>query len=629
MSSAETEIHPTTKCPFPTPFVVWNYLLTSWILAMFILRGSPKTFGSWIFAGAIILSYALIYSLPTILAIWATSRARRRGGIPRSIGAALVILITTFAQLLIISDYVIHGMFGFHINGFVINLVSTPEGMASMGAGSNTELTYVLITVGAIALNVVLWWISLRKPLIKLGQKLVSSRMKLVLISFVILSLGERITFGVAHIQAWSHMTGLTAMVPGYQPFTFRSLAKKLGFEMKRSLSVDAPKSDASLVYPLNPLTTTTPQKPLNMVWFVCESLRADVLNPEIMPKTWALAQESQHFTHHYSGGNGTRMGVFGAFYGLPGSYWFNFLRDRRSPVLVDRLQELDYKLRFSTSAAFSYPEFDKTILAHVPEENLHPLNKHTGWISDRHHTGEIKKWLKTDQSDDPFFLFHFFESPHASYTFPDECAIRESYLDDLNYATVDLEEDIELIRNRYLNAVYHLDTQIGELVDALREKNQLENTIILITGDHGEEFMENGRWGHNSAFTEHQVRVPLVVYMPGREPAIHDHPTCHADLAPTFVPMLGVTNPTSDYSTGTQLFSPAPRLLTFSDWDRIAISDSKYKVVFPLGGSVQIGAQVSTAQDEEVDDEGAVIRTLGAQMVQLKNMMSRFTRKF
>lgn len=611
---------PNARAHPPLPFfAIWCYAATAVLLTAFVQRASPGSARAWLFAIAIVLSYALLYNLPVFAFIWLSKRWRGRG-----LADVLVILTASATQLVLAADLQIHGMFGFHINGFVINLLTTPEGLASMGAGDDTERVVWMGVLAAVAINAGLWF--------ALGKLRPAApfRLRRIVIALVLLGAAERITYGIAYIQAWPDVMAVSSTVPGYQPFTFRSLAKRMGFEMQRRIGVDAPAADATLVYPAKPLKHAAVTNPPNVVMFVCESLRADMLTPEIMPKTWAFAMEGQRFTRHYSGGNGTRMGVFTAFYGVPGSYWFNFLRNRRPPALMDRAQKLDYNMRFSTSAAFSYPEFDKTIFSHIPSGNLHPNPKGmgSGWESDRYHVGQMKKWLSDNGTGSPYFLFHFFESPHARYYFPPECVIREPYLEDLNYATVDLERDIGLIRNRYVNSVHHLDTQLGEMIDAVRARKDMANTIIIITGDHGEEFMENGRWGHNSQFSEQQLRVPLVVSFPGMAPAVHDHPTSHTDLAPTLLPLLGTTNPSGDYSTGENLFSPVPRLLTFSDWDRIAITDGISKAVFPINAGGQFGASVTAADDKPVSNERATLRGLGPQMVRLKDMMSRFTRK-
>lgn len=602
--------------PFPL-FSVWCYAVIAVLLLVFVQRAVPSSVRAWAFAISIVASYALLYNLPVFGAIWLARRWRGRG-----LAEVLVILVASATQLVLAADLQIHGMFGFHINGFVINLLTTPEGVDSMGTGDGTMGVVWFAVLGVIAINAALWFT------LKRWRPATGFRLRRIVIAIVLLGVGERITYGIAYIQAWPDLMAISSMVPGYQPFTFRSLAKKMGFQMQRRIGVNAPGADATLVYPAKPLGYAAVESPPNVIMFVCESLRADMLTPEIMPRTWAFALENQRFTRHYSGGNGTRMGMFTAFYGIPGNYWFNFLRNRRPPVLMDRVQKLGYDMRFSTSAAFSYPEFDKTILAHIPAGNLHQKGMGSGWERDRYHVGQMKKWLSESGTGSPYFLFHFFESPHARYYFPPESVIREPYLEDLNYATVDLKRDIGLIRNRYINSVHHLDSQIGEMIDTLRARKDMENTIVIITGDHGEEFMENGRWGHNSQFSEQQVRVPLVVSFPGMAPAVYDYPTSHTDLVPTLLPLLGVSNPAADYSTGENLLSPEPRLLTFADWDRIAISDGTTKAVFPINAGTQVRASITTITDRPVVDESGTLRGLGAEMVKLKDMMSRFTNK-
>jgi len=110
------------------------------------------------------------------------------------------------------------------------------------------------------------------------------------------------------------------------------------------------------------------------------------------------------------------------------------------------------------------------------------------------------------ENADAPFFSFMFFESAHANYYFPEDSVIEPDYIGDFNYLTVDIEQQIERIRARYLNAVHHLDSQLARVFDTLQTQGLLENTIVIVTGDHGEEFMENGRWGHNSTFSQQQI---------------------------------------------------------------------------------------------------------------------------
>ena len=67
-----------------------------------------------------------------------------------------------------------------------------------------------------------------------------------------------------------------------------------------------------------------------------------------------------------------------------------------------------------------------------------------------------------------------FFESPHARYFFPQESVIAKPYRNDLNYATLSkeaLSKDIVPIKNRYINAVHHLDSQYKRVFDYLKDK--------------------------------------------------------------------------------------------------------------------------------------------------------------
>lgn len=157
---------------------------------------------------------------------------------------------------------------------------------------------------------------------------------------------------------------------------------------------------------------------------------------------------------------------------------------------------------------------------------------------------GIVDRLLKfVDQRDPnkPFMTFLFFESPHANYNFPQESVIKPDYLPDFSYASMNLQRDIGGIYNRYLNAVHHLDSQLARVTEHLEKNGLLDNTLVVITGDHGEEFMEQGRWGHNSTFVDEQVRVPLVLWCPAVRPSRKACAPATATCWPTLLPLLGV----------------------------------------------------------------------------------------
>lgn len=381
--------------------------------------------------------------------------------------------------------------------------------------------------------------------------------------------------------------------------------------------------------YPRRPLSFRPDAPRWNVVVLCSESLRADALVPELMPATWRLAGEATRFTQHVSGGDGTRMGVFGLFYGLPGPYWFRFLDENRGPVLLRALLDRGYEVRGYTSDDFTYPEFDQTVFADVARADLSEGGEGYGWQRDRQQVSHILDFLAQRDRARPFLLYMFFESPHAPYRFPPETAVRTPYLPELDYVTMDVQRDIAGIRNRYWNSVRHLDTQVERVLAGLREQGLLDSTIVVVTGDHGEEFLETGRWGHNSEFTEEQIRVPFVLWVPGRPPAVVSRLTSHLDVPATLLSLLGTTNPPSDYSLGRSLLGgrPDPYVLV-GDWSRVAYVDAQGKASFPMSPADWFEQHVTDRADAPLPDPGGFLRARSAVFARVLGDLGRFTRR-
>jgi arylsulfatase A-like enzyme len=71
-----------------------------------------------------------------------------------------------------------------------------------------------------------------------------------------------------------------------------------------------------------------------------------------------------------------------------------------------------------------------------------------------------------------------------------------------------------------YEESIAYVDAQLGALVAALEERGDLDNTLIIVTSDHGEEFGEHGDFEHGTNLYMEQLHVPLVVSFPGEVPA-------------------------------------------------------------------------------------------------------------
>lgn len=606
-----------------------NYLASLLLLWPYVRTLSVRNGGEAAFIAAAYLSYAALYVLP----IWGVGRLcllffRRMSRAHAAILGFAAVLMGLLSVLLFV-DGRVYVLYGFHINGFVWNLLSTSGGLDSMGISESA----IYAACGMAAAIVLLQFALLRLCIYAVAKgwavQWPSRRMwRTGLACVLMLAVGERIAYGFSHMHAYGPIVLSAKIFPLYQPLTFRGLATAMGHDIPKQKSPQFQSLAGPLGYPAVPLRVETPAKPLNIIWLTAESWRWDMLDPQIMPSTWAFAQEAQHYTRHYSGGNGTRMALFSMFFGLYGNYWFPMLAQQRGPVLLDVLQQQGYQMNMYTSASFSYPEFDKTIFAQIPPHLLHQDKTGPRWERDRSNVGDMLHDLDRRDRSKPFMSFMFFESPHARYEFPPETAIRKPYLEDFNYASMDLKRDIGLIKNRYINSCAHLDTQFARIFEYLEHEKLLDSTIVVLTGDHGEEFMEKGRWGHNSDFVEEQVRTPFVIRVPGRTPQRIDRLTSHLDIPATLMPFLGVKNPAADYSLGTSMIDGPPRrFAVMASWDEMTFRDEQYKASFPFKGGSLINITLRDGSDAPLPDIKAFFSQRQQEIAELMHDSVRFQR--
>lgn len=105
---------------------------------------------------------------------------------------------------------------------------------------------------------------------------------------------------------------------------------------------------------------------------------------------------------------------------------------------------------------------------------------------------------------------------------------------------------DMQLIGDLYDASVAAVDAEIGRLLQALRERGLFDSTVIAITSDHGEEFLEHGRTGHGFNLYDENLRVPLILRHPRLAPARVAAQVRLLDLAPTLAELAGVPRPPS-----------------------------------------------------------------------------------
>ncbi|MFZ4855528.1 MAG: sulfatase-like hydrolase/transferase [Desulfuromonadaceae bacterium] len=323
----------------------------------------------------------------------------------------------------------------------------------------------------------------------------------------------------------------------------------------------------------------------------VIDSWRFDMISAEATPNIWQFASNSTVFDQHYSSANATRFGIFSLFYGLYGTYWHSFLAEQRGPVLLAELKKRGYEMGIFASAPLSNPEFDRTVFIEANDSMKNKVEGNRPVDRDQQITKNMLNFINKTNNQ-PFFGFLFYDAPHAKQ-FPESFAINKPYITSPNYLTLNKKTDPLPIINNYKNALRFVDSEVGEVLTTLQSKGKLKDTVVLITGDHGEEFndLNLGYWGHNSNFAQYQTRTPLVLHVPGQLPQHFNHLTTHLDVAPTLMRNLfaSTTDP-SKYSNGTYLTDTRPRsFVLVSTWASFAMIETKRICIVENRGSTEV----------------------------------------
>ena len=153
---------------------------------------------------------------------------------------------------------------------------------------------------------------------------------------------------------------------------------------------------------------------------------------------------------------------------------------------------------------------------------------------------------------DRPFFMFLHFYDPHWHYAPPPDVLkiFESSYAGTLTGNLKDFQnlrpeqvkpKDLEHLLALYDGEIRYTDNEIGRLLAHLKERGADRNTLMVVTSDHGEEFLDHGSWEHQKTLYEEVIRIPLIVSGPGVAARREGQPVSLLDIAPTILDYLSV----------------------------------------------------------------------------------------
>lgn len=481
--------------------------------------------------------------------------------LPRKIFYFIVSLLASIVLFVLLIDTFVFAQYRFHINEVVLKLVFSGDVV------DFSILTWFVVIVSFLVIFFIEYF--LLHFLTKCISKGVKRRYFISV--FVLCFLASNFIHIWAAANAYQPVTISKSYLPLFQPATANGFMRKHGWIDEEALAQQKAlslKVSSNLNYPRETLSTVSVDKPVNILFLVVDSWRFDTFNADNTPNLWSYAQKGVSFSNHMSTGNATRTGIFGLFYGLPGTYWQAVLSNQKSPVLMDRLQELNYQMGIFASASLTDPEFNRTVFSKISDLRLRSEGESP---AERDHslTEDWLSWYQARDKSKPTFSFLFYDAPHG-YDFPNDYDKQYTpMLNTVNYLALNNDTDPTLFMNRYKTSVRYVDELAKKVLDELKESGDAENTLVVITGDHAQELNDNklNYWGHNSNFTAAQIHVPFIIVGPDFSSADSRDIqilTSHEDLVPTLMKnYLGVNSPIDSYSEGVDLLHDKTR----RDW--------------------------------------------------------------
>ena len=285
-----------------------------------------------------------------------------------------------------------------------------------------------------------------------------------------------------------------------------------------------------------------------DILFLTVESWNMQLSDRRTMPYFASLAQRCHIGTNHYSGANQTELGILSLLYGDPAIFFAGYRQHaavvRQSPY-IQALGKLGYR----TGRVVSDLTQQNTIPRYLASFNQAEVVNDRDWEN----IAPIAARLRHPA---PAFVHAHYYGTHYPYLHaPGYMAHRPETPPQFNFQSANLALQRHAIVNRYRNTLGELDAWLKALLD----KIDLAHTIVVITGDHGEEMFETGRLGHASTLDAPQIRTPLAICAPAALAGAGDAAalSSHADIFPTVFHMLGLEHRLS--SMGRSLLGQQP----------------------------------------------------------------------
>ncbi|HEY4255328.1 MAG TPA: sulfatase-like hydrolase/transferase [Chlamydiales bacterium] len=254
-----------------------------------------------------------------------------------------------------------------------------------------------------------------------------------------------------------------------------------------------------------------------NVFLFVVESLRSDIITPEIAPYLSRFRDENISGQVPLSNANGTHLSWFSIFHSQFSYSWSRVKNESRkmgSPALA-LFKKLGYQIRLYSAAQLNYYGMESLLFGENAQllnsyQTFHHGEKKAPFESDAEAVHAVEKDLAANPelSQGQVFII-FLDSSHFGYSWDEKTPSKFApFAKEFAYfKAIGSRKNIELVKNRYRNAVNYIDSLFGNFLTKAPQ-----DALIAFTGDHGEEFLDHGHLFHGSHLTHEQTSVPLFM---------------------------------------------------------------------------------------------------------------------
>jgi arylsulfatase A-like enzyme len=354
--------------------------------------------------------------------------------------------------------------------------------------------------------------------------------------------------------------------------------------------------------------------RPRNVIMVVLESVGTKYLrlygsSLDVMPRLEAEARHALVFDNFYAHVSFSyaafRTITFGVYAGLPWHY--ALLGDARPlpGTLAGSLRARGSRTAFINNGVIHWEGLSWLLARSNAFERMDdystigcpPL---TSWgTEDKCVFDRLIQWID-EQPEAPFFAICWTDQTHDPYRLGPG-------VQPIDFFFGQPQPPFARDLNAYLNVMHETDRHLGRMFDALRKRGLAEDTLVVVTGDHGEAFADpHQQRGHAWSVYEEEVRVPLLFWNPRLFPdgGLVSTIGGQVDLNPTIADLLGIA-PDPEWQ-GHSLFDPAKPnrayLMAIAGGDIFGVREGDWKYIYDVTSGGELLFNLTGDPDEQQD---------------------------